>query len=235
MRMKDLERKSGLPRSTIHYYFREGILPRPHKTAPNAASYTEEHLARLQAIARLKKRATQLPLTLLRRAAELMDRGVEPAVALELERAVVGDAYVIADSAALSETDLAEAAGVPASFVRELVEARLLVPLPGPRPLYDATDLRLVQAVHPLAAATGIEVGVAAPISAKIRDLSRFEMALRNRAVTGLGEAASFELTLQFQEVVNLIHSYLFYRWRLHDIDELRRQEAAHGQKGQQP
>ena len=53
--IQDLERVSGVPRTTIHYYLREGLLPRPHKTAASRSLYTEEHVKILEEIAQLKK------------------------------------------------------------------------------------------------------------------------------------------------------------------------------------
>lgn len=225
--MKELEAASGVPRSTIHYYLKAGILPEPEKTARNAAIYDERHLRRLQAIDYLKRQRGALPLGLLKRAAELMERGVEPEVALELERAVVGSATVEGTSERMSERELAEAAGAPLEFVQTMIECKLLVPLPGQDPPFDETDLRLVQVVHPLAQATGLDLRVAIRISETIRDLSRYEMSLRNLAVAGNADREAFDLTRSIQEGVNAIHAYLFYRYRLHDIAELQRQEAS--------
>jgi len=226
IRMKDLEAASGIPRSTIHYYLREGILPAGEKTARNAASYGQPHLRRLEAIGRLRALGVRLPLSLLKRAAELMDRGVEAEVALELERAVVGDVPVGSSFEQLTARGLAKEAGIPFGFVRKLIDTKLLVPLPGPRPTFDATDLRMAKTVHGLAEATGLDLAFATRISDSIRDLSRYEMGLRNRAVAGRGDAEAAELTLRIQQAAHLIHGYLFYRWRLHDIAELRIQEG---------
>lgn len=55
MRMRDLERASGIGRETIRFYIREGLLPEPVRTARNAALYGEEHLTRLLAIRRLRE------------------------------------------------------------------------------------------------------------------------------------------------------------------------------------
>ena len=229
--MKEIETVSGVPRSTIHYYLREGILPAAQKSARNAAIYDQRHLDRLIAIDRLKKRREHLPLGLLKRAAELMDRGVEPEVAVELERAVVGGAYVSGSSKRYSETTLAKAAGVSVGDIREMVRSKLLVPIPGsadlPDQIFDETDLRLVQGVHPPLAAIGFDFSVVTYISETIRDLSRYEMALRNQAVADQEEKVAFDLTRRIQEAVNLLHKYLFYRWRLHDIQELKQRESA--------
>jgi DNA-binding transcriptional MerR regulator len=51
----DLERASGVPRTTIHYYLRQGLLPRPQKTAASRSLYTEEHAKILREIAELKQ------------------------------------------------------------------------------------------------------------------------------------------------------------------------------------
>ncbi|MDH3629133.1 MAG: MerR family transcriptional regulator [Acidobacteriota bacterium] len=226
MKMKALESASGVPRSRIHFYLREGILPPAEKTARNAASYGEHHLRILKAIGRIRELGVQLPVVLLKRVAELIGRGVEPEVAIELERAVVGNVVIDGSSEPLTASSLAKAARVPLSFVRKMIEARLLVPIPGPVSSFDATDIRMVRMTHSLVEATGMDLGVTTRISDTVRDLSRYEMALRNQAVTGRDDDESAELTLRFQEAVHVIHGYLFYRWRLHDIAELRQQEG---------
>lgn len=48
--MSELERASGIPRSTIHFYLRRGLLPEPQKTAGNRALYSDDHLALLERI-----------------------------------------------------------------------------------------------------------------------------------------------------------------------------------------
>lgn len=54
-RMAELVRRSGVTRETIHYYLREGLLPRPEKTARNTALYNEEHVRRLSLIRSLRE------------------------------------------------------------------------------------------------------------------------------------------------------------------------------------
>jgi len=53
--IRELEELSGVPRTTIHYYLRQGLLPRPQKTAASRSLYTEEHLKILREIADLKR------------------------------------------------------------------------------------------------------------------------------------------------------------------------------------
>lgn len=41
----ELERESGVPRQTIYYYVRTGLLPPAQKASPSRALYTDDHLA----------------------------------------------------------------------------------------------------------------------------------------------------------------------------------------------
>jgi DNA-binding transcriptional MerR regulator len=74
MRMRELERASGVSRETIRFYIREGLLPEPVRAHRNSALYTEDHLARLIAIRRLKDERF-LPLSVIR---ELIAGGSRP-------------------------------------------------------------------------------------------------------------------------------------------------------------
>lgn len=55
MTISGLERRTGVSRSTIHFYVREGLLPRPQKTAASRAFYSQDHVELLQKIDDLKR------------------------------------------------------------------------------------------------------------------------------------------------------------------------------------
>ena len=55
-----LERVTRVPRSTIHFYVREGVLPQPAKTAASRALYSEDHVQMLGRIAELKEKGRSL-------------------------------------------------------------------------------------------------------------------------------------------------------------------------------
>lgn len=78
-RISELERLSGVHRSTIHFYTREGILPPPEKTGRTSAYYGQKHLKRLKAIQKLKGEYTKatgksrMPVSMLRAFVERED------------------------------------------------------------------------------------------------------------------------------------------------------------------
>lgn len=55
LRISDLAQISGLPRSTIHYYLREKLLPPPVKTGKTMAYYDQGHVEQLKKIQQLRK------------------------------------------------------------------------------------------------------------------------------------------------------------------------------------
>jgi len=65
MRIKELEEKAGIPRTTIHFYLRHGLLHPPQKTGRTMAYYDETHLQRLKQIENLKK-GSRMPLSFLK-------------------------------------------------------------------------------------------------------------------------------------------------------------------------
>ncbi len=65
MKMKELERVTGVGRETIRYYIREGLLPEPDRPKRNVALYGAVHVNRLNLIKRLQAER-HLPLHLIK-------------------------------------------------------------------------------------------------------------------------------------------------------------------------
>lgn len=73
MRIKDLEQRSGVPRTTIHFYLRQGLLHPPKKTGRTMAYYDESHLKRLRDIQGIKGNI-RMPLPLLKEKIAALDQ-----------------------------------------------------------------------------------------------------------------------------------------------------------------
>lgn len=72
MRMRELEKASGVGRETIRYYIREGLLPEPSRVSRNSAFYSDDHIHRLRAIKRMQEERF-LPLAVIRALLEAED------------------------------------------------------------------------------------------------------------------------------------------------------------------
>lgn len=76
MRLAELSARSGVPRSTIKFYIREGMLPSGEPMARNQASYGPQHLERL-ALIRALREVAGLSLEVVARVTAELDQGWE--------------------------------------------------------------------------------------------------------------------------------------------------------------
>ncbi len=65
MKMKELERATGVNRETVRFYIREGLLPEPERRGRNVAFYDESFIERLELIKELKSKRF-LPLSIIK-------------------------------------------------------------------------------------------------------------------------------------------------------------------------
>lgn len=87
MRLAELSRTAGVPRSTIKFYLREGLLPAGTLEAKNQASYGPRHLERLELI-RVLRTVAGLSLEAVGRVTRELDRGWQGDAFGEAMRAV---------------------------------------------------------------------------------------------------------------------------------------------------
>ena len=173
MRMHELAERSGLPRTTIHHYLREGLLPEARKTAPNAAEYGQAHLERLELIGRLRAAESgELSIPEIRKVIAHVEAGVAPTVAVRL---VEEDVEPVGD-ARVSPAGLADSVGIPAEFVHALVRAGILRLEADEK--CSAADLLVVRACHAICEERGIEPADLAPLADLIREVGNYSATL---------------------------------------------------------
>ena len=66
MKISELVRKTKVPKETIHYYVREGLIPRPRKMGRNVADYSRVHAEQIQLIKQIQDNF-YLPLSLIKK------------------------------------------------------------------------------------------------------------------------------------------------------------------------
>lgn len=126
--MRDVSARTGLARSTIHHYIREGLLPRPRKTGRNTAIYDEDFVKRAQLIKALQRKA-HMPLAVIK---ETLDGMPEDAVdAIDPDRftgitRAVAEGLRLASEQPMGEDDLVAASGLSAAELAALRRAKLI-------------------------------------------------------------------------------------------------------------
>ncbi|PZN93214.1 MAG: hypothetical protein DCF31_13460 [Alphaproteobacteria bacterium] len=118
MRMRELEKASGVGRETIRYYIREGLLPEPARASRNSAFYSDDHVSRLRAIKRLQEERF-LPLAVIRSLLEAEDgeRWLAPAAFPMLDSMLAARLGAGQERVAISE--VIEQLGIDAKVLAE--------------------------------------------------------------------------------------------------------------------
>ncbi|MFO7588352.1 MAG: MerR family transcriptional regulator [Gemmatimonadota bacterium] len=216
--MRELTERSGLPRTTIHHYLREGLLPPPEKTAANAAVYGPPHLERL-ALLKALRGAELGPLAVeeIRRVLPLVERGIAPADAVELaalSSRVEGDDPDVGPDASpdrrLSLRDLARRASREVREIRALVEAGVLRGA-GATDRFDGADLAAAVSCGRL-----LDAGLAAedlgPVASLLRDATAYESALLDLATAERDPEEADALREPLRRAFGDLHAYLLAR-----------------------
>ncbi|MDP2226119.1 MAG: MerR family transcriptional regulator [Moraxellaceae bacterium] len=152
LRMGDLVRLTGVPKETIHFYLREGLLPPANKTARNMGWYSDQHVHTLGVIRDLQEQHL-LPLKAIK--ALLHDHDnydftpTQRALIGRIRQQRLADLLAASQPGQVSVAALAKKIGLPAQEVATLRETGMIssddedVPDPA-----EAEVLQLWQAIR---------------------------------------------------------------------------------------
>jgi len=148
MRMKQLSSEAGVPKGTIQFYIKEGLVPPPLKTHPNMAYYGPAHLNAIRLVKELQAKRF-LPLSVIK---QVVDGGFERLGIDEMRTLVELDGRLfrnLKESPAVkpvTERELARRTGIPPDEIRALEQVGALHPeRKGGRAYFEAEDIRLVE------------------------------------------------------------------------------------------
>ncbi len=221
MRMRDLEKASGVGRETIRFYIREGLLPEPDKPSRNSARYSDVHVARLKAIKRLQEERF-LPLSVIRTLleAEDGDRWLLPDMFPMLE-ATLAQRLAEAGPARVALSDL----GLPDHQQDHLAELMITVAEDGTVSGRDAAILRTVQKLDDIGFTPelGFHGGQMRLYNVLIDWLTQQEIRHFLEHIAGhVGEAKALEMAEQGIAIINELLGQLRTRALLRKLADLR-------------
>lgn len=209
LRMNELSRATGVPKSTILHYLNEGLLPEPVRTSRNMAYYAEDCIDRVRFIQDLKRRH-RLSLAEIRQI--LGSKEGDLGVYVGLNEIVFGNHP--ADEA-LGRQAFCEETGLTDSQVTELLSERLLLPLDPDR--FDSDDV-----------SAGIMFAAAFANGIQMKDLTYYvslgekivdhEMALRNKLTRHLPYEEDAAFTMEMVKRARLSRAYIIDRLFQHRV-----------------
>jgi len=202
--MNELVEAVGVPKSTILYYVNEGLLPPPVKTTSNMAYYYPESIERVQFIKSMQINHG-FPLAKIKKLLEWRDGGEDITKRLELMSTI----FRSVNRSSLDEAGFCESTGLTSGQVRDLLGAKLILPLrPGS---YDQEDIEMG-----IIYARGLSQGICT------EDLSFYprlakqvvdeEMSLRRRMTQHLPYEADAEHTIRMVQAARATRSYVIDR-----------------------
>lgn len=205
LRMRDLVRLTGVPRSTIHFYARANLLPEPLRYGRTSSLYPPATVERVRWIKRLQKEQ-RLTLTEIRRVLALVDQGGSVDESLSLMETL---GPVHGQVSVCGRKGLRAATGLSDAQIEEALAMGLLVPTTPEE--FDPEDI-----------ATGHELARILGLGAELGDLAFYrtigltivdrEIALRNRSVRGLGASETIRRTQELTEAARQLRSYVLQR-----------------------
>lgn len=205
LRMRDLERLTGVPRSTIHFYVRQRLLGEPARNGRTSALYPPEAVERLRRIRDLQARE-RLTLPEIRRVLAIVDEGGDAKAGLELLGAM---APLHRQAAVYDRARFLAATGL----TRKQLETaeRLGLIAPTARDEYDAEDV-----------ATGTQLARVVALGESLDSLSFYpeigerlidrEIAIRNRLVERLSVNDAIRATHELTVVAKQLRAYVLHR-----------------------
>lgn len=148
----ELSKRTGVSTQTIHYYLKEGLLPKPVKTSRTWAYYTYAHVERINMIRNLKERYF-FPLKVIKgilaevSSHQSLMRNTPLSVVSDLKNSSLKDKK----KTLFSKKELAKKTGVSQQFIDELEEMDFLLSDSGNHSTrYDSDDLVLVKSISRL-------------------------------------------------------------------------------------
>ncbi len=205
LRMNELVRATGVPKSTILHYLHQDLLPEPTRTSPNMAYYDPKCVDRIRFIQHLQN-AHRLTLAEIKEMFETRGEEADFSAQLRLNDIIFGK---YPDDRLLDRKGFCAGTGLSPAQVQELLDAKLL--LPHREGTFDQDDVRM-GAMY----ARGLGLGL------KIEDMTYYvelgekivdhEMDLRTRMTHHLSYEEDAARTLQMVKNARMCRAYVIDR-----------------------
>ena len=200
MRMNELIAASGLPRSTIVHWIKEGLLPEPTRKNRTMAYYDPACVERAQFISKLQ--GQEMSLAGIRKILSLKDKGIEVSSLINLHAAVFGSK----NESLLDREHFCEATGLCSEQIDFLLKSGLLMPMKGE--LFDEEDI-MAASFYKWGFSEGLDMAAMENIKSKIYELVESNIALSLKVTRDMPLEKSTEVKLNLVDSLSDIQTYL--------------------------
>lgn len=203
LKMKELTDATGVPKSTILLYARQGLLPKPFKTSPNMAWYDPACVERIAFIKQVQS-THRLPLAAIKGLIREMEKGRNVNLLLELQTKVFGS-----NEKNLGKKAFCNATGLSCDQLDLLCRLNLIVPL---EPDHFNEQDRAMGNLFKQALDLGMNLKDLGFYPDAAKKLVEKELILREQHTKDLAFEDNASLTLELTRMARSIRSYVIDR-----------------------
>ncbi len=143
MKISKLAKQTQVSKETIHYYVREGVLPRPRKLGKNVADYNESYVGRIRVIKELQDRCF-LPLSVIKKILKHKKDSPEREWLLQLHTDYFRPVDQLLPTEIIGEEEFRKATGLGRRWLAKFEEWRIITPkFRNGRKIYSQDDVTI--------------------------------------------------------------------------------------------
>lgn len=204
IRMRELAKATGLPKSAILHYIAQGLLPEPIRTGPNMAYYDPACIERIKFIKTIQSRYA-FPLSKIKALLARKDEGKDALPFIELGETIFGGSA----GPSLDETAFCDATGLGSEQIEGLLENGLLLPLEVGR--YNEQDVTIGR-IYAQGFVLGITVSDMTFYAVTAKQIVDEEMRLRRQVTADLPEEQDAGITQRLVQAARATRNYVIDR-----------------------
>lgn len=143
MKIRDLVKHTGVTKETVHYYIREGLLPKPRKQGRNIAEYDDSYVERIRFIKELQERYF-FPLGVIKNILKNQKKSPEVQSFLDLRREYFRPVDQFLPNEISGEDPFREATGLGRKWLAKMEEWKIITPeVRNGQKVYSQDDIAL--------------------------------------------------------------------------------------------
>jgi DNA-binding transcriptional MerR regulator len=143
VKISELAKQTRVSKETIHYYIREGVLPRPRKLGKNVADYSESYVERIRVIKELQDHCF-LPLSVIKRILKYEKGSPEREWFLQLHTDYFRPVDKLLPTEMAGEETFRKATGLGRRWLAKFEEWRIITPkIRDGQKIYSQDDLTI--------------------------------------------------------------------------------------------
>ena len=200
---------TGLPRSTLVHWIKEGLLPEPIRKNRTMAYYHPSMVERAVFISEIRSQG--MPLKRIKELMKLKDDGVEIDSLIELHQVL----FEAETGPVMDKKQFCDVTGLDPDQLKMLIDAGLIMPKEsGTFNQEDATAC----AFYLWGVSNGIDIPDLQIIKRKIKDIVESRMAIIDRLTAGMPVEKAAEIILHLMKSMSAIQTYLGQRIYYHKV-----------------